>query len=243
MLSNARTECSNAAQRQRGLSLVELMVGIAVGLFVVAGASFVVSMQLGDNRRLLLETQVQQDLRATADTIVKELRRAGSWRSAQDQVWQPPGGFVRNPRTTITVADGSQAAGYRSIEFEYELRTAGGTQVGPWGFMLDGGVIRSRLGAAGWQDLTDGNAMIVTDFRIRPLAPIVHAVPCPTGCGGNPADESCWPTLIVRGYSVEIDARAASDANVQRSIRSEVRLRNEQLAFDPALPVNRACPS
>ena len=51
---------------QRGLTLVELMVGLAVGLFVLAGATLVVSSQLNDNRTLLLETQIQQDLRAKA---------------------------------------------------------------------------------------------------------------------------------------------------------------------------------
>jgi len=62
---------------QQGLSLVELMVGITIGLFVVAAASLVVSNQLFDNRRLLLETQLQQDLRATMDIITRQLRRAG----------------------------------------------------------------------------------------------------------------------------------------------------------------------
>ena len=70
-------------QRQTGLSLVELMVGVAVGLFVVAGATLVVSNQLGDNRRLMLETQIQQDLRAAADLIARDLRRSGYWASVQ----------------------------------------------------------------------------------------------------------------------------------------------------------------
>ena len=65
------------ARSQRGLSLVELMVGIAVGLFVVAGAVMVVTTQLGDNRRLLLDAQLQQDLRATLDIVTREVRRAG----------------------------------------------------------------------------------------------------------------------------------------------------------------------
>ena len=62
----------------RGLSLIELMVGIAVGLFIVAAATVLVSGQLGENRRLMLDTQLQQDLRATADIITRELRRANA---------------------------------------------------------------------------------------------------------------------------------------------------------------------
>ena len=54
-----------------------MMVGIAIGLFIVAGAVALVATQLGENRRMLLETQVQQDLRAAADIITRELRRGG----------------------------------------------------------------------------------------------------------------------------------------------------------------------
>ena len=63
------------------------MVGVAIGLFVVAAATMLVATQLSDNRRLMLETQVQQDLRATADIIARELRRAGHWAKARDGVW------------------------------------------------------------------------------------------------------------------------------------------------------------
>ena len=64
-------------RHSRGISLVELMVGIAVGMIVVAGASVMLVNQVNEHRRLMLETQVQQDLRASADLILRELRRAG----------------------------------------------------------------------------------------------------------------------------------------------------------------------
>ena len=224
---------------QRGLSLVELMVGIAIGLFVVAGAIGVVTTQLGDNRRLLLETQVQQDLRATADIITRELRRAGADSNAMNQVWDPGIGTILNPRTGITHSDE-----FRQVDFEYERATPAGVQPGPWGFQLDAnrGVIRTLIGNGGWQDLTDAGTMRVTDFRVRPQAPVVHVIPCPRGCGGNPADTSCWPRLTTRVYDIDITAQAVSDAAVQRSIRSQVRVRNDRLAFDAGLPANQACP-
>ena len=97
---HAETRAPGAWQRrQRGLSIVELMVGVAIGLFVVAAASMLVVTQLSDNRRLTLETQVQQDLRATADIITRELRRAGHWGKARDGVWYRGqcGGRSRQP--------------------------------------------------------------------------------------------------------------------------------------------------
>jgi len=39
----------------------------------------VLTTQLGDNRRLLLEAQMQQDMRTAADLISRDLRRAGYW--------------------------------------------------------------------------------------------------------------------------------------------------------------------
>jgi type IV pilus assembly protein PilW len=228
--------------RQRGVSIVEMMVGIAVGLFVVAGTVVVVTTQLGDNRRLLLETQVQQDLRATADIITRELRRAGAGTDidAMNQVWAPGIGTILNPRTDITHSDE-----FRRVDFEYQRVTPAGVQSGPWGFWLDvdRGVIRTLLAGNNPQDLTDGNAMKVTDFRVRPQDPIVHVIPCQRGCGGDPADTSCWPTLTTRVYDIEISAEAASDPNVKRSIRSQVRVRSDVLQRDETLPANQMCPA
>jgi len=41
------------ALRQRGMSIIELMVGVAVGLIVVAGAVKLMGDTLGSNRRVL----------------------------------------------------------------------------------------------------------------------------------------------------------------------------------------------
>lgn len=224
--------------QQRGLSLVELMIGIALGLFVVAGAVMVVSTQLGENRRLLLETQLQQDLRATADIITRELRRSGHSLTPANVVSEP-GQAAAAPAAVLTAVDLS--AGNTQVGFNY---WRGPGVVGPFGYRLsDNGVVQSRLGQA-WQELTDGNAMNVTAFTVTPVAPVVTQIPCPTGCTADPADPAytaCWPTLTVRSYIVDITAQARGDATIQRSIRSQVRLRNDLLGFNAPGPA--ACPS
>lgn len=52
--------------RQRGLSLIELLVGCTVGLLIAGGATKLFVEHLRDSRRLLLEARLHQDLRATA---------------------------------------------------------------------------------------------------------------------------------------------------------------------------------
>jgi type IV pilus assembly protein PilW len=64
---------------QQGLSIVELMVGIAMGLFITAGAIKLFVDNLGSNRQLLLETRLNQELRTAADIVARALRRASYW--------------------------------------------------------------------------------------------------------------------------------------------------------------------
>jgi len=192
-------------RRQRGLSIVELMVGVAIGLFVVAAATMLVSMQLSDSRRLMLETQVQQDLRATADIITRELRRAGHWGKARDGVWYAGNAAeVRDNRysaitTVVDSAESTFADGEDSplVLFAYSRNGNEADENGTLdsaeelGFRLDGGVIQSRLGEAGWQALTDGNTLTVTEFTMtmnrQPLP-----LECPKTC---PDPDDCRTRL------------------------------------------------
>lgn len=218
--------------RQRGLSLVELMVGITVGLFVVAGATLVVTGQLGDNRRLLLETQLQQDLRATSDIITRELRRAGAHGNPATLMWFQGASASRNEYSDVEVTEGSEVVfDYRRVD-----------QDGEWGFKLDDGVIKTRIGDR-WQDLTDRNTLHVAEFDIDRMDSGTQTIPCPRACSATDlTDTSCWPTVQVRSYLVTIRANSPSDDRIERVVRSQVRLRNNEIKFnDPDAP-DQACP-
>jgi type IV pilus assembly protein PilW len=230
-------------RHQRGLSLIELMVGMAIGLFVVAAAVMLVSAQLSDNRRLLLETQVQQDLRATADIIARELRRAGAWSRAETGVWTPTTpvtGPAANPFMAVSPSSGSATV----VGFDYSRPGDAG---GPYGFKLEGGAIKTLLAGAGWQELTDKNVLTVQTFTVETDNSAAVRLPCPKACPspppvGQPADY-CWPTIGVRSLIVTISGRAVSDAAVERTVVSRVRLHNDAVDFNAGAGPNfRACP-
>ena len=231
---------SSSSRRQLGMSLVELLVGITIGLFIVAAASLMVTSQLNDNRRLLLEVQVQQDLRATADVIARELRRAGGRKLAAEGVWSETIAASANPYRAIT----SNPPDYTEVRFDYER----GIGLEPLGFKFDAarGVIQSYIGT-GWQDLTDDNTMKVTGFTVQPRSPAIpdQVIPCAKACGplATSADTSCWPKLTVRAYEILITAQARTDARIQRSLQSEVRLRNDDYVFGAGLSAVQACPA
>lgn len=69
-------------QRQCGFSLVELMIGLAAGLFLLAGVVGIFAMSLQSNSINLKMTRLNQDLRSAMDLMQRELRRAGYWHLA-----------------------------------------------------------------------------------------------------------------------------------------------------------------
>lgn len=237
MLMN-RSQGFGARRAQRGLSLVELMVGITIGLIVVAAAATITAAQLSDNRRLLIETQLQQDLRASMDIITRELRRTGSEREAVALLglWYPQSDGAQ--RNAFAESPSASASGVpvSNFQFAYQPRTP---PDGPFGFKLEGEVVKTLLAGGGWQELTDNNVMKVTAFTITPQIGGAVRLPCPRLCADG--TDACWPQVTVRRYDVSMTAQARTDPNVVRSISSSVRLRNDYVRFDPAL--TQICPT
>lgn len=65
--------------RSRGFSAVEILVGITVGLMVIAAATSLISTSLGSNSTAVRYTRLNQDLRGVLNAISYDLARAGSW--------------------------------------------------------------------------------------------------------------------------------------------------------------------
>jgi len=231
---------------QRGMSLVELMVGITVGLIVVSAASFIAATQITDTRRLLAETQLQQDLRAAADIIGRDLRRIGAWSDlARQGVWNPnvpAASPLPNPFLDMKDSEAVDAAlippdaAVSGITYGY-YRNSGAT--GPFGFKLQDGGIRSLTAGAGWQELTDPRSLQITKFDITLRESTPRQLPCPRNCPG-PSSTTCWPTIAVRELVVDIAGRSVADLTVERALRTVVRLRNDPVRFGPGM--TEICP-
>ncbi len=64
---------------QRGFSLTELMIGSALGLFVIAGALQLYAANVRAAADTLRVSRLNQELRAALQLLGNELRRAGYW--------------------------------------------------------------------------------------------------------------------------------------------------------------------
>jgi prepilin peptidase dependent protein B len=234
---------------RRGLSIVEFMVGVVVGLFVVGGAAKLFVDYLSSNRKGMLETRVNQDLRAAADLVARDLRRAGYWRNATTGLYL---GTVA-PAASNPYAQVNYDAGANSLTYRYakDGNDALDAATEEFGVKADG-ALRLLVGG-GWQAITDPAIMTInsTDLQIPLVAEravdLYTACPCfarssctensfknpdpdksPAAPGDNWANR---PRVIVREYELRITARStvaqSTGAEVVREVRERVRPRND----------------
>lgn len=228
-VSDAPTASPLSRRREAGLSLIETMVGLAVGLFIVGGAVKLFVDNMDSNRRLLVETRVNQDLRAAADLIARDLRRSGYWQnalSASPAASNPysatsPSGAASASQVTYSLSRDDPGAENDILDANEML-----------GFRLNNNAIDMRVGT--WQQLTDPSSVIVTEFTVTP---VVREVPlgqfCTPACA---ASAPGCPTLKVRRFDIVLRGRAPGDSNVTREISESVRLRNDELPTIPCPP-------
>lgn len=213
----SRHATAGSTARQRGLSLVELMVALAAGLAVLAGAAALTSAQLADRRHLLLEARVQQDLRAALDIVVRDLRRAGAWNDAVQGLAGPAAAARPNPYSVVLTTTAPQPQVRHAWDRGPGLAHA-------QGFRLAEGALQTLVGT-GWQALTDPQALHVTAFAVVPLPQPSARVPCPRACADGSQD--CWPRLTRRVYTVELAGHPPAMPAMRRQLSTTVMLRND----------------
>lgn len=212
----------------RGLSLVELMVGLTIGLFIVAGTLTLFANQISSARRLLQEARLHHEMRSAMDLVTRDLRRAGVWDNAVRGVAAQP-----NPYQPIALFRDAPGSDRIEHQFTRDASTPGrGTEndvvdSNEWfGFRLRNGVLQMMLGGSGYQPLTDPAAINVVAFGITDGT--LPALALPSACRGTCTGASC-PTLTVRGYTLTLSAQLASDPTVRRTLTTTVRPRNDAI--------------
>lgn len=247
MTSRSAASAAGSRHMVRGLSIVELMVGITISMFILAGATLVLTTQLDSNRRLLLEAQLQQDLRTAADMISRDVRRAGYWGRAYCNVW--PGSLdlancpAGNPYNRMTPNDAPAPDGTGQLIYDRSTDAEGGADFNRDDGALDATAGRPRervgfrwnadnqtidylVGNNNWQALTDPAVLRVTQFNMT-INTQVLPVPCAAaGCQAQGPQCGGPVTVRSRDLTFTIVVQAVHDAGVQRSLRENVRLRN-----------------
>lgn len=223
---------------ERGIGLVELMVGITVGLIVAAGAALVATRQITEHRRLMLEVQMQQDLRVAADLLQQDLRRAGYRGLPANGVWEPERGAIpakpaaSSPYTALTQTPGGNDLFYRYARYTpgtTAMNTSNGLASNEqFGIRLKDKTLSLQLGLVNgqpnWQPITDPDAVLIESF-----VPVINTQQISLADVCNcPAGGPC-PTLTVRRVDFTIQAVSKSDPNVRRTLQVSEKIRADDV--------------
>ena len=204
--------------RERGVTLIEMMVGIVVGLIVVWGMSSVYVNTARGSRTTTAANALNQDMRAVMDIMVNDIRRAGFRNSIT--------GAGENPFTAATtnlaVAAAANCVLYSYAAIDNPLRPPLPAPPAPeptnagfdfFGFRLNGNVIQTLDPAAAvastaggcatdaqWQNLTDERSISVRTLTFDTIGSqclsYVRATYNPTivPLPGGPGPQTWWQT-------------------------------------------------
>ena len=216
------------ARPARGMTIVELLIGLAPGLFVVAGAATRVAGQLHEQRALLADTRLTQDLRNAADLIARDMRRAGYWDDAAAGVWSTAAAPLSNPHAAVASMSAASDALRYSYSNDAAAESAAAGDDARAGLRLHGRAVEARLGGH-WQALTDASTLVVTTFELVPaIDEIDLSALCPRPCStAGTAAGTCPPRQQVRRVAVRLAGHTAGDDRIVRSVEAQVRLRND----------------
>ena len=232
-----RRERSPARTLSHGLSIVEMLVGMTIGLYIVAGSSALFVANVASSRRLALETRINQDLRATLDLMTRDLRRGGYWGDAlAGTIASASSGATQtNPYAMVSAGptDDPKQVLYSYTRDATENNKLDSNEV--FGFRLASGTIQMCMGGSiaasctNWQALSNTDIVTISGFSITPNETEIdlRAV-CAINCADTAVTPAC-PRIRIRRYDIALTGTATTDPTLSRTLRSKVRVRNDAL--------------
>ena len=229
---------SDPGRACRGLGLPEILVALAIGLFLVNGALSLFIGQLSAHRQRLLALRLTQELRGAMTLIEHELRRAGHWGAAEAGLWiAGEADPLANPYAGLHPSTGSGT----ELGYTYSRDASENQQVDPaerFGFRLNPNTrtLEMRLSGAAltpadgdsWQPVTDPTQVRITRLAVAARVSTLDlgsrcTAPCPAGAS------DCPPTLQARTVALELSGQASRDSSLTHTLRSVVHLRADAL--------------
>jgi prepilin-type N-terminal cleavage/methylation domain-containing protein len=220
--------------RQRGFSLIELMIAMLLGLLVSAMVIGMFSMTVGSTKQAVTTIRLNQELRTVMDLMVRDLRRSGYWNGAL---------AASNPYASITDA-GAPAAVYAAagsatflntttagdsgqcVILGYDADSAGASAATRvigyrfdatddavevlWEDTFTPPVACDIVPSTGWKNLTDEQAIKVTALTFTP----------------DPSPAS-FAAATVRNLTITLTAESLGDSRIKTTITDQVRIRND----------------
>lgn len=232
-------------RRSRGMSLIELLVAITIGLLVVGAIVSLVVATMRTNTDNMRSVRLTQEMRGAMQLITRDLRRAGFSQNALEDIGA---GVTANPFLVVDYDDGdndgfdddncilyssdSDIGGMSSIDGIQETAERHGVR-----YNSNDLAIEYKNGSdsgcdvdTDWVAMTDASSVEITalsfgDVDGDGLFPRVEF------SGGCPISFA-----TVREIQIILSGRLADDPAVQKTIQDTVRVRNDLIEETPCPP-------
>lgn len=216
-----------------GFSLIELMLVIGFVAFIVITFTTTFGSLNGmikkDHNRALLN----RDLQSLMTIMAKDIRRAGYWSAAANDV---DSGANNNPfmqtATDVQISNNQQC-----ILFTYDARETGDLPTlndtngdDRFGFRLSNSAIQWRPSSAAfscdatansWEDISDAQKMSITNLQFTQT----------TRSRSQTLSDGRTQTIVTRLITVSLTASLVADSSITRSLTRVIRLRNNDISF------------
>lgn len=211
--------------KQNGLSLIEVMISLAVGLFLLMAILSIYGIGVKSNNDILRNAQLNYDMEAVMTLIVNDIRRAGYW----NHDIYPNDSFFKN-LTDISIQDNGSTILYSYDENE------NGIIVDPdekYGFKLENesgvGVIKMKTKST-WGTLTNQDQLDITSLAFSLPVDIddrcINNTDSTRACSEAITGDELVEKVII---DVSMTGRLKSDSNVTHSLNNRIEVRNHKL--------------
>ncbi len=213
---------------QNGVSLVEVLIGLSVGIILTFGMITFYSNTSKISNQTLTTVRLEHELQTSMNMMKNDIRRSGYSAGAAALVGTGTiNPFMVTGTSDITVPNAN------CILFTYDLNKDGvlpalnnGTSDDRFGYRLSNRTIQIRAAtdasfscnAGTWENLTNPNLIQITNL-VFTLTPTTEALDAAAPGGAS---------ITIRQVGITMTAQLVSDNAVERTITSQVRVRNDK---------------
>ncbi|MGR9072881.1 MAG: prepilin-type N-terminal cleavage/methylation domain-containing protein [Gammaproteobacteria bacterium] len=199
-------------KRQTGFTLIELMIGVLIGLIAVAATLTVVAGIIRSNTDYMRMVRLNQELNAVMNLMVRDLKRVGYSATADGKT---ANNLFMQGTDDLTFSDPVATDLYRQIEFTYDRDGDGVVDDNErLGFAFDtvNNAVEAKLSPGSWLNISDDEAIQITDLTFSDeLLSITSIAPD-----------------MIRYVAVSLTGNLTDDPDVSRTITERVRIRNDR---------------
>lgn len=214
--SNKRVGALKFPTAERGISLLETLIALALGLMVMAGVLQFVSSLVQGNTTTLNVTRLEQDVRTLMDIMVQDIRRAGQFPEAASNLGDPIR-FVQDQPTAPMIDGQPLRDGLNGSSITYAYRESDGKLVsGRFSHDAKAGTILMHTGtASAAETISDPAFMTVSILQFQS-----DLTQLQTGS----------VSLAMPSLQVRIVVRLKSDPAIERELVDRITWRNPVVA-------------